>query len=246
MNQYTLRNRFRSKRLCETSETGETHNEPPPPAAQVSYMQPLRDKLALLSHGRQNLTQANAVLMEVMLLFIATIFLIFLCRMHSSYYREARWRCPLGRRWETSGASFWRRTATSATFPMNSLTHHQIISKVWIVSCSVCNGFRQLLLGCSCCPPLLCPPLSHSTKLLLPFITSGRGQPRFYTVMPDDRTRKLRAHMTCRGRSYEKSCVKIGLVLSRIWSGFDAETWMDWGTSTWPFDLMVKLKSRRY
>ena len=90
MNQYTLRNRFRSKRLCETSETGETHYEPPPPAAQVSYMQPLRDKLALLSHGRQNLTQANAVLMEVMLLFIATIFLIFLCRMHSSYYREAR------------------------------------------------------------------------------------------------------------------------------------------------------------
>ena len=198
MNQFSLRNRFRSKRLRETSET---HNEPPPLAAQVSYMQPLRDKLALLSHGRQNLTQANAVLMEVMLLFIATIFLIFLCRMHSSYYREARWRCPLGRRRETSGASFWRGTATSATFRLNSLTHDQITSQVWISFL-----FPYKLQWVSSAAPwlLMLPssPLSHSTKLLLPFITSGRGQPRFYTEMPDNIKRKPRAHMTCYGWSY--------------------------------------------
>ena len=83
MDQYTLRNRFRSKRLCE-SRGG------PPPTASASFMQPLRDKLALLSHGRQNLTKANACLMEVLVLFIVTVFLIFLCRIHSSYYREAR------------------------------------------------------------------------------------------------------------------------------------------------------------
>ena len=83
MNQYTLRSRFHYKRLPESRDG-------PPPAANASFMQPLRDKLALLCHGTQNLTKANACLMEVVLLFIATVFLIFLCRLHSSYYREAR------------------------------------------------------------------------------------------------------------------------------------------------------------